>query len=105
MDYDRIIFFHFFYAPYYIYMQIYLYIDVYIYINLQHDPMTMVVLATGPQVHCILCEQETIFKKGIGFLCGLKLFALDIFCEEYNKSMFDVANMIKGKLCQRYINK
>ena len=38
---------------------------------------------TGHQVRCILWEQEAIFNKGVGFLCGLELFALNIFCEEY----------------------
>ena len=43
----------------------------------------MVVLATGRQVRCILLVQVAIFHEGIDFLCGLKLFALNIFYEEY----------------------
>ena len=43
----------------------------------------MVVLTTGHQVHCILWEQMAIFNKRIGLLCGLKIFALNMFCEEY----------------------
>ena len=39
-------------------------------------------LATGHQVRYILLEPGAIFNKGIGFLCGLKLLALNIFCEE-----------------------
>ena len=43
----------------------------------------MVVLDTGHQVRYILRMQMDIFNKGIGFLCGLKFFALNIFCDEY----------------------
>ena len=42
----------------------------------------MVVLTTGYSVRCILWEQEAIFNKGM-FLCGLQLFALNTFCDEY----------------------
>ena len=46
--------------------------------------------ATGHQVHVILWQQEATFdNKGIGFLCGLKLFALNTFCEKsYNRVLF-----------------
>ena len=54
----------------------------------------MAVLATGHQVRCILWEQGAIFNKEIGFLCGLKKIALNIF-RVTTKSMFDVANMLK----------
>ena len=47
------------------------------------DPATMVVLATGHLVRCILWEPVAVFYKGIGYLCWLKFFALAIFCEEY----------------------
>ena len=43
----------------------------------------MSVLATGHQVPCILWVQMVLFNKGIGFLCGLKFFGLNMFCEEY----------------------
>ena len=43
----------------------------------------MVALDTGHQGRCILWKQEAIFNKGVGFPCGLKLFALNIFGEEY----------------------
>ena len=60
----------------------------------------MVVLPAGQQVRCILWVQGAIYNKGIGFLCGLKFFALNIliiFCGEYLiiKSMFEVAIMLK----------
>ena len=47
----------------------------------------MVVLATGHQIRCILVlwEQVAIFNKRIGFQCGLELFALNIFYEEYSQ--------------------
>ena len=63
----------------------------------QSNPVTMVVLATGHQVHCILWEQVTIFNKGIDFLCGLKFFALSIYLRRIlaTNSMFDVANPLK----------
>ena len=32
-------------------------------------------------LHCLV--QVAVFDKGIGFLWGLKFFALKIFCEEY----------------------
>ena len=37
----------------------------------------------GHQVRCISWEQDAIFNKGISFLCGLKLYDLNIFHEEY----------------------
>ena len=43
----------------------------------------MVVLTTGHQVRCIPWVQVAMFNKGIGFLCGLKFFASNIFREEY----------------------
>ena len=42
----------------------------------------MVVLTTGHQVRCILLGQVAIFNKGLAFV-WIKLFALNIFCEEY----------------------
>ena len=56
----------------------------------------MIVLASGHQVHCIPWVQMGTFNKEISFLCGLKFFALNIFCGEYlQSSIFDVANMVK----------
>ena len=65
--------------------------------------MTMIVPASGHQVRCIPWVQMSTFKKEIVFLCGLKFFALNIFCGEYlhlsrslhGESTFDVANMVK----------
>ena len=42
--------------------------------------------ASGHQVRCIPWVQMGTFNKEIGFLCGLKFFALDIFCGEYLQS-------------------
>ena len=56
----------------------------------------MIVPASGHQVHCIPWVQMGTFNKEIGFLCGLKCFALHIFSGEYlQSSTFDVANMVK----------
>ena len=46
----------------------------------------MIVPASGHQVRCIPWVQMDTFNKEIGFLCGLKFFALNIFCEEYLQS-------------------
>ena len=46
----------------------------------------MIVLASGHQVRCIPWVQMGTFNKEIGFLCGLKFFALNICCGEYLKS-------------------
>ena len=54
----------------------------------------MIVPASGHQVRCIPWVQMGTFHKEIGFLCGLKFFALNIFCGEYLQSI-DVANMVK----------
>ena len=43
----------------------------------------MIVPASGHQVRCIPWVQMGTFNKEIGFLCGLKFFALNIFCGEY----------------------
>ena len=46
----------------------------------------MIVPAPGHQVHCIPWMQMGTFNKEIAFLCGLKFFALNIFCGEYLQS-------------------
>ena len=68
-----------------------------IYIILQYGPVTMIVPASGHQVRCIPWVQMGTFNKEIGFLCGLKFFALNIFCGEIPtiESTFDVANTVK----------
>ena len=53
----------------------------------------MIVPASGHQVRCIRWVQMGTFNKEIGFLCGLKFFALNIPTIE---SKFDVANMVKN---------
>ena len=52
----------------------------------QYDAVTMVVLTIGHRIRCILWEQVAMFNKRIGFLCGLEIFELKIFCEEYSQS-------------------
>ena len=48
-------------------------------------PVTMIVPASGHQVRCIPWVQMGTFNKEIGFLCGLKFFALNIFLGEYQQ--------------------
>ena len=56
----------------------------------------MIVPASGHQVRCIPWVQTGTFNKEIGFLSGLKFFALNIFCGEYlQSSLYYVANMVK----------
>ena len=43
----------------------------------------MIVPASGHQVRCIHWVQMDTFNKEIGYLCGLKFFALNIFGGEY----------------------
>ena len=58
----------------------------------------MIVPTSGHQVRFIPWVQMGTFNKEISILCGLKFFALNIFCGEYLqiKSTFDVANMVKN---------
>ena len=57
----------------------------------------MVVLTIGHQDRCILWVQGATLNKGIGFLCGLKLFALDIYFVKntYNKDYVWCCNYAK----------
>ena len=55
----------------------------------------MVVLATGHHVRCILWEKVSAFNKVIGFLCGLKIFVLDTFCEYLQSSLCLMLQMFK----------
>ena len=67
----------------------------------EYGTVTMIVPASGHQVRCIPWVQMVTFNKGIGFLCGLKFFALNHSIEYILwgiptiKSSFDVANMVK----------
>ena len=54
--------------------------------DVEYGPVTMIVPASGHQVRCIPWVQMCTFNKEIGFLCGLKSFALNIFCGEYLQS-------------------
>ena len=52
----------------------------------EYGPVTMTVPASGHQVRCIPWVQMGTFNIEIGFLCGLKFFALNIFYGEYLQS-------------------
>ena len=67
--------------------------------------VTMIVPASGHQVRCIPWVQMGTFNKEIGFLCGLRFFALNIFCGEYLQSSLHVMLQIwwkplLWKMCQ-----
>ena len=71
----------------------------------QYGPVTMIVPASGHQVRCIPWVQMGTFNKEIGFLCGLKFFALNIFCGEYLQSSLHLMLQIwwkplLWKMCQ-----
>ena len=66
----------------------------------------MIVPASGHQVRCIPWVQMGIFNKEIGFLCGLKFFALNIFCGEYPQSSLRLVLQIwRNRYCERCANK
>ena len=48
----------------------------------QYGQVTVIVPAYGHQVRCIPWVQMGTFNKEIVFLCGLRFFALNIFCVE-----------------------
>ena len=58
--------------------------------------MTIVVLATGHQVRCILWEQVVTFNKEIFFLMWIKIIYIEyiLWRTLSTKSMFAVANML-----------
>ena len=71
----------------------------------EYGPVTMIVPASGHQVRCIPWVQMDTFNKEIGFLCGLKCFALNIFCGEYLQSSLHLLLQIwwkplLWKMCQ-----
>ena len=71
----------------------------------EYGPVTMIVPASGHQVRCIPWVQMGTFDKEIGFLCGLKFFALNIFCGEYLQSSLHLMLQIwwkppLWKICQ-----
>ena len=57
----------------------------------------MMIPASGHKVRCTPWVQMGTFNKEIGFICGLKFFALNIYLWGIPiiKSTFDVANMVK----------
>ena len=71
----------------------------------KYRPVTMTVPASGHQVRCIPWVRMGTFNKEIGFLCGLKFFALNIFCGEYLQSSLHLMLQIwwkplQWKMCQ-----
>ena len=67
----------------------------------------MIVPASGHQVRCIPWVQMGTFNKEIGFLCGLKFFALNIFCGEYLQSSLHLQCGCKygeNRYCERCAN-
>ena len=73
----------------------------------QYGPVTMIVPASGHQVRCIPRVQMGTFNKEIGFLYGLKFFALNIFCGEYLQSSLHIWCCKYGENCygERCVNK
>ena len=62
-------------------------------------------LLAALEVGCIPRVQMGTFNKEIGFLCGLKFFALNIFCGEYLQSSLQLMLQIwwkplLWKMCQ-----
>ena len=75
------------------------------FLRVQYGPVTMIVPASGHQVRCIPWVQMGTFNKEISFLCGLKFFALNIFCGEYLQSSLHLMLQIwwkplLWKMCQ-----
>ena len=71
----------------------------------QYGPVAIIVTASGHQVRCIPWVQMGTFNKQIGFLCGLKFFALNIFCGKYLQSSLHLMLQIwwkalLWKMCQ-----
>ena len=69
----------------------------------------MIVPASGHPVRCIPWVQMGTFNKEIGSLCGLKFFALNVFCGEYLQSSLHSMLQIWWKplvrYCERCANK
>ena len=66
----------------------------------------MIVPASGHHVRCIPWMQMGTFKKEIGFLCGLKFFASNIFWGEYLQSSLHLMLQIWwNHYCERCANK
>ena len=68
------------------------------YMESEYGPVTMIVPASGHQVCCIPWVQMGTFNKEISFLCGLKFFALNIFCGEYLQPSLHLMLQIWWKL-------
>ena len=74
-------------------------------LTLEYGPVTMIVPASGHQVRCIPWVQMGTFNKDISFWYGLKFFALNIFCGEYQQSSLQLMleiwwKPLLWKMCQ-----
>ena len=72
---------------------------------LQYGPLTMILPASGHQVRCIPWLPMGTLNKEMGFLCGFKFFALNVFCGEYPQSSLHLMLQIwwkplLWKMCQ-----
>ena len=66
----------------------------------------MIVPASGHQVRCIPWVQLGTFNKDIGFLCGLKFFALNNFVgNTYNRVYIWCRKYGENRYGERYANK
>ena len=66
----------------------------------------MIVPASGHQVRCIPWVQMGTFNKEIGFLCGLKFFALKYFVgNTYNRVFIWCCKYGENRYCERCANK
>ena len=66
----------------------------------------MIVPVSGHQVRCIPWVQMGTFNKEIGFLCGLKFFALNIFVRNtYNLVDIWCCKYGENRYCERCANK
>ena len=65
----------------------------------------MIVPASGHQVRCIPWLKMGTFNKEIGFLCGLKFFALNMFVgNTYNPVYIWCCKYGENRYCERCAN-
>ena len=72
----------------------------------EYGPVTMIVPASGHQVRCIPWVQMGTFNKEIGFLRGLKFFALNISSgNTYNRVYIWCCKYGENRYCERCADK
>ena len=75
-------------------------------VSIEYGPVTMIVPASDHQVRCIPWLQMGTFNKEISFLCGLKFFALNVFCGEYLYRVYIwCCKYGENRYCERCANK